>query len=292
MRPSRYLTPQHLPFNRTAVSGFRLAAPSLDPGGPGYWLALQGNRLLVCDAPASPLPFGDSLPEVLAPQVGEGIYLGQWHEQPCRALQLPDDFVPGAGFSLISLLAADPLLDIATLSLAGLASQALTWDQVSRCCHGCGANCRYLPGEWGRSCERCRQHHYPPVHPCVIVLIERPGELLLVRKPEWAPDRYSLVAGFVEFGECLEECVTREVKEEVGVTLRTLRYAGSQSWPFPSQLMAGFSAEYEAGEILLDRHELEDGRWFSRGNLPQLPPRRSIARWLIDRWCDEQEGLT
>jgi NAD+ diphosphatase len=113
-------------------------------------------------------------------------------------------------------------------------------------------------------------------------MVRRDNELLLVRKPEWAAGRFGLVAGFVEFGENLEQTVVRELREETGIEVKNIRYHGSQSWPFPSQLMTGFSAEYQSGEVKLQADELAEGGWFAYDNLPQLPPRRSIARWLID----------
>jgi NAD+ diphosphatase len=108
--------------------------------------------------------------------------------------------------------------------------------------------------------------------------------VLLTRKAVWPPGRYSLVAGFLDFGECLEEAVVREVLEETGVLVNNVRYVGSQSWPFPSQLMAGFTAEYVSGEVVVEEKELEDARWFPLTALPALPPKRSIARYLLDNF--------
>jgi NAD+ diphosphatase len=118
------------------------------------------------------------------------------------------------------------------------------------------------------------------------VLVRRNDEFLLVRKAVWPEGRYGLVAGFVDFGESLEECVVREVREETGLEVTNIRYVGSQNWPFPSQLMAGFVADYAGGEVCVGEDELEDARWFCIGNLPAtLPGKRSIARWIIDRYA-------
>ena len=105
--------------------------------------------------------------------------------------------------------------------------------------------------------------------------------LPLARKAEWAPGRYALVAGFVDNGESLEGCVRREVKEEVGVEVSEIRYVGSQNWPFPSQLMCGFVAEYAGGDVVVDTTELEDARWFPCDELPIRPSRHSIAGFII-----------
>jgi NAD+ diphosphatase len=116
--------------------------------------------------------------------------------------------------------------------------------------------------------------------------VRREGEVLLTRKAEWPEGRYSLVAGFVDFGECLEETVDREVEEETGVRVKDIRYVGSQCWPFPSQLMAGFTAEYAGGEVRVEEKELEDARWFPVTELPGMPPRRSIARFILDHYLE------
>lgn len=144
----------------------------------------------------------------------------------------------------------------------------------------------YLSGTWGKRCLSCSHERYPAVHPCAIVLIRRGDEFLLIRKPEWGEGRYSLVAGFLDFGESLEECAVREVKEETGVDITNVQYVGSQSWPFPSQLMAGFVADYAGGKVVPDTTEIADARWFSRQTLPiSFPPYRSIARWIIERYA-------
>ena len=116
------------------------------------------------------------------------------------------------------------------------------------------------------------------------MLVRRGNELLLTRKAEWVSGRYSLVAGFLDFGESLEECAIREVREETSIEVCNVRYVGSQNWPFPAQLMAGFVADYVSGDICVDLHELEDARWFPSDALPLLPASRSIARWIIDNF--------
>jgi NAD+ diphosphatase len=109
--------------------------------------------------------------------------------------------------------------------------------------------------------------------------------VLLTRKAEWAPGRYALIAGFVDNGESLEGCVAREIKEEAGVDVKDIRYVGSQNWPFPSQMMIGFVATYAGGDVVIDREELEDARWFPCDALPPLPSRHSISRFIIDHYA-------
>ena len=279
--PDHYSSPQHLPFNQTALATeFSLESPERDPGGAGAWVLLHGGELLVTDGPAPALPEG-ALPPVAG---GEPVYIGRYRGQPCRALALPREAPLPAGLHGESLLAADPALSLPLMSLAGTAGQILHWLKNSRFCDRCGGGTMPVPGGWGRRCDACGYTHFPHIHPCIIVLVRRGSELLLTRKAEWPQGRYSLVAGFLDVGECLEEAVHREVLEETGVRVSNVRYVGSQCWPFPSQLMAGFVADYAGGELRVEEAELEDARWFSIDALPALPPKRSIARYILDHF--------
>jgi len=281
--PDSFPSPLHLPFNAACLQDrFVPAPPEADPGGDGYWLALRGTELLVRPAAGGAcLPQGEQ-PEELLPARSGPLFIGHWDERPCRVLGVSKETVPPEGWLAESLLASRPLLSIEQLTLGGLGGQILHWERGSRFCSRCGKGMERVPGEWGKKCRGCGYVHYPHIHPCAIVLVQRPGEVLLIRKSIWPEGRYSLVAGFLDFGECLEEAASREVLEETGVRVKNIRYMGSQSWPFPSQLMAGFTADYAGGEVVVEEKELEDARWFPVDALPVLPPRRSIARYLID----------
>lgn len=279
--PQSYPNCEQLPFNRAALdTDFCLRPPGAEEPGEGYWLLLQGTRLLVAgESPALPVgacPLGSEA-------AGSAVDIGQWQHRPCRLLAVPRETPLPAGLRALNMLDAEPGMSLALLSLGGLGNAILHWEKTSRFCDTCAAPMQRITGEWGKKCTRCGVSHYPRIHPCVIVLVRRKDELLLVRKPEWPAGRFGLVAGFVEFGENLEQTVAREVLEETGVSITNICYRGSQSWPFPSQLMAGFCADYVSGDICLQRDELDEGGWFHRDHLPQLPPRRSIARWLIDQ---------
>lgn len=170
-------------------------------------------------------------------------------------------------------------------SAAALASQVLYWDRTNRFCGRCGGpTAQTDPNERVRRCGACGHAVWPRVSPCTITLVHDGPRMLLTRQASWPPNRYGLVAGFVEAGETLEGCVRREVLEETGLTLGEVEYQGSQPWPFPHQLMTGFFARYDGGEVVLRDGELEDARWFEPDALPQLPPRLSIARSLIERF--------
>ncbi|OHB25522.1 MAG: hypothetical protein A2X84_10185 [Desulfuromonadaceae bacterium GWC2_58_13] len=278
--PDYYPSTLHLPFNHESIKHlFQPELPEADPGGEGVWLLIRGSELLVrdLDLPSGCLPAGLS---------EEGsIYIGRWRAQPCRVLRVSRNLPVPEGLTAENLQSGEPLLSLDLLSLGALGAHVLHWENNSRCCSRCGGSMARLAGESGKKCLACGALHFPHIHPCVIVLVRRGNEVLLVRKAEWVKGRYGLVAGFLDRGECLEEAVTREVLEETGIRVRNIRYVGSQSWPFPSQLMAGFVADYDGGEIRVEEKELEDARWFAVTDLPVLPPKRSIARYLIDTFA-------
>jgi len=275
--PEHYDSPLHLPFNRACLEGqFALESPGGDPGGPGYSLLLKGSRMLVTrESGVLKLPFDIR-------QEAPALYLGRWQGEPCRLVELDESEQASGSYEIHGLLDEKPQLPIDLLSLGGMARMILHWQDRSRFCGYCGQPTRWLDSEWGRNCDTCQEHMFPAIHPCAIVLVTRPGEILLTRKSNWAPNRYSLVAGFQEFGESLEETAMREINEETGVIADNIRYIGSQCWPFPSQVMVGFVADYVAGKIKVDATELADARWFATNALPGLPPKRSIARYILD----------
>lgn len=169
--------------------------------------------------------------------------------------------------------------------LAARARGLLDWRRQHRFCGQCGQPTQALAGESAMVCEPCRLRFYPRVSPCVIVLITRGPEVLLAqgvrhRSAGW----YSTLAGFVETGESAEQAVHREIREEVGVEVTNLRYQGSQTWPFPHQLMLGFWADYDGGDIRLAPDEIADANWFHVDRLPQFPPGFSIAGWMIEAY--------
>jgi len=273
----------NLPFNFGLIrSGFEFRHPSTDPTDqPGYWIIIQGGSVIMQQqGDAYLLPEGE-LPPTLSPR-HPPLHIGLWHGKPLRVISIASDAQIPAPFVSDGFNASEDRLDPATLTLAGLGKQILHWERQSRHCSRCGGAMERLPASWGKRCTACRTEHYPHIHPCAIVLVSRGSELLLVRKREWAPGRYGLVAGFLDFGESLEECAIREVKEETGIDICNVRYVASQNWPFPAQLMAGFVADYAGGDIRVDTHELEDARWFTPDQLPTLPPKRSIARYIVD----------
>ena len=137
-----------------------------------------------------------------------------------------------------------------------------------------------------KRCTNCGKEVWPQLATAIIVLIHRGEEVLLVHARNFKGDFYGLVAGFVETGENLEEAVRREVMEETGLTIKNIRYFGSQPWPYPCGLMVGFNADYESGAVRLQREELNKGAWFTKDHLPTIPEKLSIARMILDDWLE------
>lgn len=180
-------------------------------------------------------------------------------------------------------------LDGGTWQAASLATQLVDYARTTQFCGVCAAPRAWAEGDLGRTCPNGHDTAYPRISPCAIVLVHDGGtRVLLGKRANWPVNRYSLLAGFVEPGESLEQCAAREVLEEVGVVVDELRYAGSQSWPFPSQLMVGFTARYASGEIVVAEEELESADWFELDALPALPPPLSIARRILEQHTQEK----
>jgi len=166
---------------------------------------------------------------------------------------------------------------------AGKCEEILYWDENTRYCGVCGSPMRQNT-DISKKCDNCGKEVWPQLATAIIVLIYRDDEVLLVHANNFRGNYYGLVAGFVETGETLEQAVVREVMEETGLSIKNIRYFGSQPWPYPCGLMIGFYAEYDSGEIKLQRSELSAGGWFKKDNLPDIPDKLSIARKLIDNW--------
>ena len=160
------------------------------------------------------------------------------------------------------------------------------WRAVNRFCGKCGAEMRphENPAERAFVCPTCGYLAYPKLCPAVIVLVSKGDEVLLQRNSHYKAAHWSLVAGYVDPGESLEEAVRREIREEASLEVKDLRYITSQTWPFPSNIMIGFRAEYASGTLKPDGEEVIESGWFRRGNLPEIPRPGSIARQLLDRW--------
>ncbi|MDD2340193.1 MAG: NAD(+) diphosphatase [Methanosarcina sp.] len=217
-------------------------------------------------------------------------YLGALEGTHCYSVELPGDTQAPDGMNFVDLRHAYSEMSEQCFELVNKAVQVMEWDRTNQFCSRCGTKTLRKPEERGKECPDCGELFYPRISPAVIVLIRKGKEILLARSPNFPPDLYSLIAGFVEPGESAEAAVIREIREEVGIEVKNIIYFGTQAWPFPNSLMIGFTAEYDSGDIQPDGFEIEDAKWFSVENLPALPGKISIARKLIDNFLKE-EGL-
>ena len=176
--------------------------------------------------------------------------------------------------------------DDALMKIASKAWQFRNWFMNVNFCSHCGGQIVPSEHDYGRICERCGATFYAPISPAVITAIEKDGKLLLAHNVAWPETRYSIIAGFVEPGERLEETVRREIREEVSIEVKNVKYFGSQTWPFPNSLMLGFTAEYESGKLKPDGVEISDAGYFTPEEIRgmNIPDKASIARKLIENF--------
>jgi NAD+ diphosphatase len=215
-------------------------------------------------------------------------FLGMLDEVACLAAPLREDMPLPESWELANARGLFGRIDERLFGIAGRALAIAEWDRTHRYCGRCGTPTELMPAERARRCRACGTPFYPRIAPAVIVLVHRGAEVLLARNASFPRPWFSALAGFVEPGESLEEAAAREVREEVGVELADIRYFGSQPWPFGRSLMVGFNAGYAGGEIRVDGTEIAEARWFRADDLPQIPPKLSIARQLIDSWLERQ----
>ena len=201
---------------------------------------------------------------------------------PCVTVRI-DAPVVREGFRMIGLRESFEMLPTALYDMAGKAREILYWDATTQYCGVCGGTMK-LHTDISKRCDYCGKEVWPALATAIIVAVYRKDEILLVQSNKFKGDYLGLVAGFVETGETLEDCLRREVMEETHLTVKNIRYFASQPWPYPCGLMVGFSAEYEGGELRLQRSELNKGGWFRKGELPPIPGKVSLARRLIDAW--------
>lgn len=170
----------------------------------------------------------------------------------------------------------------------GKAFHIMDWQRLHKFCGKCGAANRFDPSEGAMRCTSCGELFYPVIAPAIIVCVEKDGKILLGHGVNFPPGRYSVLAGFVEPGENLEECVKREVYEESRIKVKNIKYFKSQPWPFPRSLMLGFTAEWESGEICPDKTEISDVRWFAPDEIPEYYKGVSISARLIEDFIERQ----
>jgi len=222
-----------------------------------------------------------------------GHALGSLDGEVAIAAALGEDVAVAAPFEIVDAFGLRGFyraLGEERFRLAGMANQLVDWASTHRFCGRCATPTERALDERAMRCPSCGLLAYPRISPAVIVLVRRGEEALLARGARFPLPFYSTLAGFVEVGENLEQTVGREIREEVGIEVKGIRYFGSQPWPFPHSLMIGFNAEWAGGDIVVEPKEIVDAKWFRADALPNVPPRLSIARRLIDAWLEEVAG--
>jgi len=246
----------------------------------GRWYVVTGQALCVADGPA--IPSG--------PIAGDWLHLGTHDGEPCFARALDVGEPAPEGTTAVPLRQLFGVLSDDEFGIAGTALGVTSWDRDHRHCGRCGDATERSPIERVRTCTGCGHHAYPRLSPAVIVGVERDGRILLARNARTRSPFHSVLAGFVEVGESLEQCIARELAEEASITIRDIRYFGSQPWPLTNSLMIGFMAQWAAGELVADPAEVFELGWYASDALPTLPGRLSIARLLIDDFIRRAAG--
>lgn len=251
-----------------------------------YWFVFCKDTLLLTEY--EEIPQGEEAPVALEPWHVK-IKLPALHGVECCAVQV-EQLLGGDGRKVMALRDSFRVLLPEFYAMAGKAAELLYWDATTKFCGVCGGPMNFHT-DISKRCCFCGKEVWPQLATAIIVAVTRNHrqEILLVQGRNFRRDYFGLVAGFVETGETLEECVHREVREETGLMIKNVKYWKSQPWPYPSGLMIGFKAEYAGGELKLQKTELSKGGWFCRETLPSIPGKESLARQLIDDWLENGE---
>lgn len=257
-----------------------VSLPENSPVVDGRWFLIdERQQVLLLDGQipvGTEPPVGDSTRHLLGIDDGTPI----WAVRASSGFDDPED---AEWVNLRALFGRIPETEWA---YAGRASQVLMWDRDHQFCGRCGTKNQPHPSDRALVCPDCKLMSFPRISPAVIMLVEREdGKALLAWGAQFPGRFFSALAGFVEPGESLEECVAREVKEEVGIEIDDIRYFGSQPWPFPHSMMIGFQAKYVSGDITIQEEEIVEAGWYGPDELPPVPKGgMSIAGWLIEDW--------
>jgi NAD+ diphosphatase len=242
---------------------------------PSFWFIFAGECVLIDAATRS-------VPDKMCCELKRSVYMGTFDKRHIFAGEIVDAEPIPQGWQWNSLRTLYGVIDDELYAVAGRAMQLLAWDRTHKYCGCCGKETVIRTSERCRECPACGHLAYPKLAPAVMALVKRDHRILLARGPHFPEKFYSVIAGYVDTGETLEQCIIREVFEEVGIKVKNISYFGSQPWPFSGSLMIAFTCDWQEGEISIDPSELLHADWFDPSNLPQLPPPLSISRILID----------
>ena len=254
------------------------------------WFIICGRKILVkTDRDRVEIPAMKSLTDIGLKPLREH-YVGAVRGQDCFAAEISEDARIPENMKLYGTRGMFHHVDKVVFKTVLKALHIIEWDKNDLYCSRCASKMEAKKDERAKICIQCGNIRYPRLSPAVIVLVSRGDKILLARSPRFEEELYSVLAGFVEPGETLEDTVKREIKEEVGIDVGEIRYFGSQHWPFPDSLMIAFTAKYAGGEISIDESEIVRAAWFDYRQLPAIPGKLSIAREMIDWFIAEREN--
>lgn len=263
--------------------------PPEDYSEPAYWFVFQQYNLMVeTTGDETVVPKARDLEEIGLKPV-DPIYLGRLNQTHCYSVELPATASWPESANFVDLRRLHGIMNPYFLKAAVTAIQVLGWDQTFQYCGRCGTRTENKANERAKICPSCGLINFPRLSPAIMAAVTKGDQILLANGRGFPESFFSVLAGFVEPGETLEECIAREVREEVGIEIQNIHYFGSQPWPFPNSLMIAFTAEYKSGDINIDGKEINSADWFSAENLPFRPDSRiSISGRLID-WFENRD---
>ncbi len=254
-----------------------------------YWFIFQNENILTLKHENTTLPLlikGKNIPQL---DIEKALHIGELNGINCYTTfdhAKSGSAIPNTEW--VPLRMSYGKFNKEMFLIYGRARHLLLWAQNNRYCGQCGHPLELKSDERCLQCPSCGFSSYPRISPAIIVSIEKEGKILLARAGRFPGKMYSVLAGFVEPGESLEECIQREIKEEVGIEIKNIKYFKSQPWPFPDSLMIAFTSEYAGGELSIDKNELVDAGWYSPEKFPMIPGKLSIARALIDHYIQRK----
>lgn len=263
---------------------------TVSPEENAYWFIFKNENILILTDGSSTKPLLIKALDISQLNIRDALHVGGLDNLNCYAVMDQSEngiHIPGTEW--ISLRRSYGKFDFEMFRIYGRARHILLWADNNRFCGHCGNPMGLKSDERCFLCSSCGFTSYPKISPAVIVSVVKDGKLLLARGSRFTSEFYSVLAGFVEPGESLEECIRREILEEVGIEIKNIKYFGSEPWPFPDSLMVAFTSEYAGGELSIDPDEIIHAAWYGPDELPAIPGKLSISRALIDHFIDNNK---
>ena len=249
-----------------------------------HWFLFKNNKLMVIkEQDKITIPKWENVND-LNVNLYNIQHMGAYCGYNCHCGEIIDEIIED-DIDFMDLRTLSKSSDKNTYTLASKANLLLNWFKLNQHCGICGSKMYKKDSQLERAmvCSNCGNTTWPRTSPAIIVAVTKGDKLLLAHNKQFPNRMYSVIAGFVEYGETFEECVKREVYEEVGIKVKNIKYFGSQPWPYPNSMMIGFTAEYLDGDIKVDGEEIIHADWFSKDEIPGMYKKStSIGSELIE----------